>query len=92
MTVDLDGLTSGQTYYCKAVATNNNSNPYNCTFPGFGGVNALVTFKTATMKAGVVCMDSSAIKISCVCIIITNNILSNSNHTYKYSPCFLRYF
>ena len=83
MTVDLDGLTSGQTYYCKAAATNNNSSPYNCTFPGFGGVNAFVTFKTATMQAGVICMDSSAIEISCVCIIIANNIFPfpNSNHT-----------
>ena len=44
VTVDLDGLTSGQTYYCKAAATNNNSSPYNCTFPGFGGVNVFVTF------------------------------------------------
>ena len=44
MTVDLDGLTSGQTYYCKAAATNINSSPYNCTFPGFGGVNVFITF------------------------------------------------
>ena len=46
VTVDLDGLTSGQTYYCKAAATNNNSSPYNCTFPGFGGVNVFLTFTT----------------------------------------------
>ena len=59
VTVDLDGLTRGQTYYCKAAATNNNSSPYNCTFPGFGGVNAFVSFKTVsrpTMQAGVYCM------------------------------------
>ena len=52
MTVDLDGLTSGQTYYCKAAATNNNSSPYNCTFPGFGGVDAIANFRTATTESG----------------------------------------
>ena len=50
MTVDLDGLTSGQTYYCKAAATNNNSSPYNYTFPGFGGVNVFVTFTTMLLS------------------------------------------
>ena len=45
VTVDLDGLTSGQTYYCKAAASNNNSSPYNCTFPGFGEVNVFITFR-----------------------------------------------
>ena len=46
VTVDLDGLASGQTYYCKAAATNINSSPYNCTFPGFGGVNVFISFTT----------------------------------------------
>ena len=55
MTVDLDGLTNGQTYYCKTAATNNNSIPYNCTLPGFGGVSEFVTFTTmlSSMKAPV---------------------------------------
>ena len=36
VTVSLQGLTSGQMYYCKAAATNTNSN--NCTGPVVGGV------------------------------------------------------
>ena len=46
VTVDLDGLTSGQMYYCKAAATNNDSNSQNCTFPGFGTVNVFISFRT----------------------------------------------
>ena len=36
VTVSLQGLTSGQMYYCKAAATNTNSN--NCAGPVVGGV------------------------------------------------------
>ena len=36
VTVDLDGLTSGQMYYCKAAATNTNST--NCGGPVVGDV------------------------------------------------------
>ena len=36
MTVDLDGLTSGHMYYCKAAATNTNST--NCGGPVVGEV------------------------------------------------------
>ena len=39
MTVSLQGLTSGQMYYCKAAATNTNSN--NCAGPVVGGVKVL---------------------------------------------------
>ena len=42
MTVSLQGLTSGQMYYCKAAATNTNSN--NCTGPVVGGVKVFFSF------------------------------------------------
>ena len=40
VTVSLQGLTSGQMYYCKAAATNTNSN--NCTGPVVGGVKVFM--------------------------------------------------
>ena len=42
MTVSLQGLTSGQMYYCKAAATNTNSN--NCAGPVVGGVKVFFSF------------------------------------------------
>eukprot|EP00731_Ephydatia_muelleri_P011228 Em0006g122a len=45
VTVSLQGLTSGQMYYCKAAATNTNSN--NCTGPVVGGVKVFFSFMTA---------------------------------------------
>ncbi|KAL5500412.1 hypothetical protein EMCRGX_G011970 [Ephydatia muelleri] len=42
VTVSLQGLTSGQMYYCKAAATNTNSN--NCAGPVVGGVKLLFSF------------------------------------------------
>ena len=45
MTVSLQGLTSGQMYYCKAAATNTNSN--NCAGPVVGGVKVFFSFMTA---------------------------------------------
>ena len=42
MTVSLQGLTSGQMYYCKAAATNTNSN--NCAGPVVGGVMVFFSF------------------------------------------------
>ena len=42
VTVSLQGFTSGQMYYCKAAATNTNSN--NCTGPVVGGVKVFFSF------------------------------------------------
>ena len=42
VTVDLDGLTSGQTYYCKAAATNTNSDSFGG--PVVGGVKVYFNF------------------------------------------------
>ena len=42
VTVSLQGLTSGQMYYCKAAATNTNSN--NSTGPVVGGVKVFFSF------------------------------------------------
>ena len=42
VTVSLQGLTSGQMYYCKAAATNTNSN--NCAGPVVGGVKVFFSF------------------------------------------------
>ena len=42
VTVSLQGLTSGQMYYCKAAATNTNSN--NCTGPVVGDVKVFFSF------------------------------------------------
>ena len=45
MTVDLDGLTSGQTYYCKAAATNSNSS--SCVGVVIGDVKMFLISMTA---------------------------------------------
>ena len=45
VTVDLDGLTSGQTYYCKAAATNTNS--ASCVGSVIGDVKMFFSFITA---------------------------------------------
>ena len=45
VTVDLDGLTSGQTYYCKAAATNTNSS--SCVGSMIGDVKMVFSFITA---------------------------------------------
>ena len=45
VTVSLQGLTSGQMHYCKAAATNTNSN--NCAGPVVGGVKVFFSFMTA---------------------------------------------
>ena len=42
VSVSLQGLTSGQMYYCKAAATNTNSN--NCAGPVVGGVRVFFSF------------------------------------------------
>ena len=47
VTVSLQGLTRGQMYYCKAAATNTNSN--NCTGPVVGGVKVFFTFMTSSV-------------------------------------------
>ncbi|KAL5500686.1 hypothetical protein EMCRGX_G012281 [Ephydatia muelleri] len=47
VTVSLQGLTSGQMYYCKAAATNTNSN--NCAGPVVGGVKVFFSFMTASV-------------------------------------------
>ena len=45
VSVSLQGLTSGQMYYCKAAATNTNSN--NCAGPVVGGVKVFFSFMTS---------------------------------------------
>eukprot|EP00731_Ephydatia_muelleri_P011278 Em0006g172a len=47
VTVSLQGLTSGQMYYCKAAATNTNSN--NCAGPVVGGVKVFFSFMTSSV-------------------------------------------
>ena len=59
MTVSLQGLTSGQMYYCKAAATNTNSN--NCAGPVVGGVKVLFSLD---MKG-----DGWSIKCYIACIV-----------------------
>eukprot|EP00731_Ephydatia_muelleri_P011280 Em0006g174a len=49
VTVSLQGLTSGQMYYCKAAATNTNSN--NCAGSVVGGVKVFFSFISATITA-----------------------------------------
>ena len=66
VTVSLQGLTSGQMYYCKAAATNTNSN--NCTGPVVGGVKVFFSFMASsvpitsssspTSKSSSICEDS----------------------------------
>ena len=46
MTVDLDGLTRGQMYYCKAAATNTNS--ASCGGPVVGGVKVFFGFMASS--------------------------------------------
>ena len=48
VTVDLDGLTSGQMYYCKAAATNTNS--ASCGGPVVGGVKVFFSFMTTSIS------------------------------------------
>ena len=45
VTVDLDGLTGGQTYYCKAAATNTNSG--SCVGSVIGDMKMFFSFMTA---------------------------------------------
>eukprot|EP00731_Ephydatia_muelleri_P011233 Em0006g127a len=45
VSVSLQSLTSGQMYYCKAAATNTNSN--NCAGPVVGGVKVFFSFMTS---------------------------------------------
>ena len=52
VTVDLNGLISGQNYYCKAAPTNESSSQ-NCTFSGFEGVNTIISFKTISLPQDV---------------------------------------
>ena len=47
VSVSLQGLTRGQMYYCKAAATNTNSN--NCTGPVVGGVKVFFSFNTSSL-------------------------------------------
>ena len=47
VSVSLQGLTSGQMYYCKAAATNTNSN--NCAGPVVGGVKVFFSFMTSSV-------------------------------------------
>ena len=47
VTVFLQGLTSGQMYYCKAAATNTNSN--NCAGPVVGGVKVFFSFMASPL-------------------------------------------
>ena len=82
VTVDLDGLTSGQTYYCKAAATNINSSPYNCTFPGFGGVSVFVSF--TTMLAIHDTQDTGKTPVDIITCIINN---SHAHAYYRYCGC-----
>ena len=64
MTVSLQGLTSGQMYYCKAAATNTNSN--NCAGPVVGGVKV---FFSMTMPASMP-LDGSVSKQLAVPLIV----------------------
>ena len=48
--MDLDGLTSGQMYYCKAAATET-GNSNNCYDPVIGGVKMFFSFAFAPKMA-----------------------------------------
>ena len=58
MSVSLQGLTSGQMYYCKAAATNTNSN--NCAGPVVGGVKVFFSIISGIL----VCNNHAVIYIT----------------------------
>ena len=69
VTVSLQGLTSGQMYYCKAAATNTNSN--NCAGPVVGGVKVFFSFMTAPVPITTPPPSMSTIPSSseyCMCV------------------------
>ena len=65
MTVDLDGLTSGQTYYCKAAATNTIS--ASCGGPVVGGVKMYFNFLAGIVFC-IVVHQLSCVWCVCVCV------------------------
>ena len=58
VTVSLQGLTSGQVYYCKAAASSNNT--ASCAGPVVGGVKGYITF--------VASLPSTPFPTACKCI------------------------
>eukprot|EP00731_Ephydatia_muelleri_P011212 Em0006g106a len=60
VTVSLQGLTSGQMYYCKAAATNTNSN--NCAGPVVGGVKVFFSFMASPIPQSEYVPNSGSLK------------------------------
>ena len=63
VTVSLQGLTSGQMYYCKAAATNTNSN--NCAGPVVGGVKVFFSFLASPFPQS---HDPNPAGMSAICV------------------------
>ena len=70
VTVNLDDLTSGHTYYCKAAAVNSNSS--NCGEPVYGGVKFLTKFTMLNSS-------TNGNAFMCPKCILTNSLADNIN-------------
>eukprot|EP00731_Ephydatia_muelleri_P011178 Em0006g72a len=68
VTVSLQGLTSGQMYYCKAAATNTNSN--NCTGPVVGGSSEATLFYKDAPQVSPIAAAIGGVAGGVVCIIM----------------------
>ena len=72
VTVSLQGLTSGQMYYCKAAATNTNSN--NCAGPVVGGVKVFFTFMTSPVPSStskqMPSLTALVVLVLCMCVCV----------------------
>ncbi|KAL5500193.1 hypothetical protein EMCRGX_G011710 [Ephydatia muelleri] len=75
VTVDLNGLISGQTYYCKAAPTNESSSQ-NCTFSWFEGVNTIISFKTMSLPQDVTNTVSFSVAIILGIVLPTAAIIT----------------
>ena len=84
MTVDLDGLTSGQMYYCKAAATNTTS--ASCGGPVVGGVKVFFSLIPMTVN------NTPGTCIGLIVILCAPNnfhvILHFSSYSYSFA-CFI---
>ena len=75
VTVDLDGLTSGQMYYCKAAATNTTS--ASCGGPVVGGVKVYFNFSLCRqLPTGIPTSQGSSSFLTIIAVVITIIILS----------------
>ena len=75
VTVSLQSLTSGQMYYCKAAATNTNSN--NCAGPVVGGVKVFFSYITSSLpittsstSKQVPSLTALVVLVLCMCVCV----------------------